>query len=403
KIGVFCRQNVHLTRSRYHHFFSLKVETHAKALAEDVLIEKIRDVHCIGIRSKTKLTKKILDAAENLRVIGCFCIGTNQVDLEHASQKGIAVFNSPFSNSRSVAELVIAEIVLLSRQLGDRNMEMHQGIWSKVSANCYEIRGKTLGIVGYGHIGSQLSVLAESMGMRVRFYDVVPLMPLGTSKQINTLDELLEVSDFVTLHVPETEETKNMIGEQQLNKMKKGSFLINASRGTIVQIPALAKALRSGHLGGAAVDVFPKEPAANGKFFESELIGCPNTLLTPHIGGSTEEAQSMIGVEVSQALIKFINNGTTIGAVNYPEVDLRAIRYEENSIRLCYTHLNVPGVLRQITDILADHNVDKQFSDSKGKIAYLMADISDVTPEQIQEIYRRVSETPTNIVCRVLY
>ncbi|KAG0040573.1 hypothetical protein BGZ82_001482 [Podila clonocystis] len=356
-----------------------QVETHAKALAEDVLIEKIKDVHCVGIRSKTKLTKKVLDAAEKLGVIGCFCIGTNQVDLEVAAQKGIAVFNSPFSNSRSVAELVLAEIVLLSRQLGDRNNEMHQGIWSKVSANCFEIRGKTLGIVGYGHIGSQLSVLAESMGMRVFFHDVVPL------------------------HVPETEDTKNMIGEHQLNKMKQGSFLINASRGTVVQIPALAKALRSGHLGGAAVDVFPKEPAANGKFFESELVGCPNTLLTPHIGGSTEEAQSMIGVEVSQALIKFINNGTSIGAVNFPEVDLRAIRDEENSIRLCYTHMNVPGVLLRITNILADHNVDKQFSDSKGKIAYLMADISDVTPEQIQDIYRRVSETPTNIVTRILY
>ncbi|KAF9125846.1 hypothetical protein BGW39_007108 [Mortierella sp. 14UC] len=381
-----------------------QVETYAKALGEDDLIAKIKDVHCIGIRSKTKLTKKVLDAAEKLGVIGCFCIGTNQVDLEHAASKGIAVFNSPFSNSRSVAELVIAEIVLLSRQLGDRNKEMHQGIWSKVSANCYEIRGKTLGIVGYGHIGSQLSVLAESMGMRVLFYDVVPLMPLGTSKQVHTLSDLLTEADFVTLHVPETEDTKNMIGEHELNYMKEGSFLINASRGTIVQIPALAKALRSGHIGGAAVDVFPKEPAANGKFFESELQGCPNTLLTPHIGGSTEEAQSMIGVEVSQALIKFINNGTSIGAVNFPEVDLRAIRDDqENSIRLCYTHANVPGVLLRITNILAEHNVDKQFSDSKGKIAYLMADISDVTAEQIQDIYRRVSETPTNIVTRVLY
>ncbi|KAH7043080.1 hypothetical protein BKA57DRAFT_398062 [Linnemannia elongata] len=381
-----------------------QVETFAKALGEEDLIAKIKDVHCIGIRSKTKLTKKVLDAAEKLGVIGCFCIGTNQVDLEHAASKGIAVFNSPFSNSRSVAELVIAEIVLLSRQLGDRNKEMHDGVWSKVSANCYEIRGKTLGIVGYGHIGSQLSVLAESMGMRVLFYDVVPLMPLGTSKQVNTLSDLLTEADFVTLHVPETEDTKNMIGENELNQMKQGSFLINASRGTIVQIPALAKALRSGHLGGAAVDVFPKEPAANGKFFESELVGCPNTLLTPHIGGSTEEAQSMIGVEVSQALIKFINSGTSIGAVNFPEVDLRAIRDDqENSIRLCYTHANVPGVLLRITNILAEHNVDKQFSDSKGKIAYLMADISDVTPEQIQDIYRRVSETPTNIVTRVLY
>ncbi|CAO3574523.1 unnamed protein product [Mortierella alpina] len=402
-IKILLLENVNETAVNALRAQGYQVETHAKALAEDVLIEKIRDVHCVGIRSKTKLTKKILDAAEKLGVIGCFCIGTNQVDLEHAAQKGIAVFNSPFSNSRSVAELVISEIVLLSRQLGDRNNEMHQGIWSKVSANCYEIRGKTLGIVGYGHIGSQLSVLAESMGMRVLFHDVIPLMPLGTSKQVHSLEELLENSDFVTLHVPETEDTKNMIGESELSKMKQGSFLINASRGTIVQIPALAKALRSGHLGGAAVDVFPKEPAANGKFFESELVGCPNTLLTPHIGGSTEEAQSMIGVEVSQALIKFINNGTSIGAVNFPEVDLRAIRDEENSIRLCYTHANVPGVLLRITNILADHNVDKQFSDSKGKIAYLMADISDVTPEQIQDIYRRVSETPTNIVTRVLY
>ncbi|KAF9332776.1 hypothetical protein BG006_004361 [Podila minutissima] len=400
-IKILLLENVNETAVSAMRAQGYQVETHAKALAEDVLIEKIRDVHCVGIRSKTKLTKKVLDAAEKLGVIGCFCI--NQVDLEVAAQKGIAVFNSPFSNSRSVAELVIAEIVLLSRQLGDRNSEMHQGIWSKVSANCFEIRGKTLGIVGYGHIGSQLSVLAESMGMRVFFHDVVPLMPLGTSKQVNSLDELLEMSDFVTLHVPETEDTKNMIGEHELNRMKQGSFLINASRGTIVQIPALAKALRSGHLGGAAVDVFPKEPAANGKFFESELVGCPNTLLTPHIGGSTEEAQSMIGVEVSQALIKFINNGTSIGAVNFPEVDLRAIRDEENSIRLCYTHMNVPGVLLRITNILAEHNVDKQFSDSKGKIAYLMADISDVTPEQIQEIYQRVSETPTNIVTRVLY
>ncbi|KAF9981335.1 D-3-phosphoglycerate dehydrogenase 2 [Modicella reniformis] len=375
----------------------------ADALPEEELIEKIRDVHCIGIRSKSKVTKKVLDAAGKLSVIGCFCIGTNQVDLEYASQKGVAVFNSPFSNSRSVAELVLAEIVLLSRQLGDRNNEMHKGDWQKVSANCYEIRGKTLGIVGYGHIGSQLSVLSESMGMRVLFYDVAPLMPLGIAKQVHSLDELLKNSDFITLHVPETEDTKNMIGEHELNTMKQGSFLINASRGTVVHIPALAKALRSGHLGGAAVDVFPKEPAANGKYFESELVGCPNTLLTPHIGGSTEEAQSMIGVEVSQALVKFINYGTSIGAVNFPEVDLRAIKDEENSIRLCYTHSNVPGVLRQITNILADHNVDKQFSDSKGKIAYLMADISDVTSEQIQDIYKRVSETPTNIVTRILY
>ncbi|CAB4435927.1 unnamed protein product [Rhizophagus irregularis] len=387
-----------------------QVESIKKALPEDVLIEKIRDVHAIGIRSKTKLTKKVIQEAKKLLVIGCFCIGTNQVDLEAAANRGIAVFNSPFSNSRSVAELIIAEIISLSRQLGDRNIELHQGNWNKVSSQCYEIRGKTLGIVGYGHIGSQLSVLAEAMGMTVFFHDIIQLMPMGTAKQVNTLYELLERSDFVSLHVPETVETKNMIGEEEIARMKKGSYLINASRGTIVQIPPLIKALQNGHLLGAAIDVFPKEPASNGQFYNNELnswtsdlLACKNVILTPHIGGSTEEAQYMIGAEVGAAIIKYINCGTSIGAVNFPEIDLRAIQDTDKTIRLLFCHYNVPGVLREINEILSDHNVDKQYSDSRGNIAYMMADISNVDDQDIRKIYETVSSNRANISTRIVY
>ncbi|CAH1760280.1 13477_t:CDS:2 [Entrophospora sp. SA101] len=388
-----------------------QVESHSKALSEDALIEKIRDVHAIGIRSKTKLTRKVLQEAKKLLVIGCFCIGTNQVDLEFAARQGIAVFNSPFSNSRSVAELVIAEIVCLSRQLGDRNIEMHQNNWNKVSSNCYEIRGKTLGIVGCGHIGSQLSVLAEAMGMKVYFHDVIQIMPLGTAKQVNTLYELLEYSDFVSLHVPETEETKSMFGEEEFQRMKKGSYLINASRGTVVNIPSLIKALKNGHLSGAAIDVYPREPSSNGPNFNNELsswtkdlLDCKNLILTPHIGGSTEEAQHMIGVEVANALYKYINYGISIGAVNIPEIDLRAIDItEKNSIRVLFVHHNVPGVLKEINDILSDHNVEKQYSDSRGEIAYLMADISQVDESDIRKIYESISSTKANILTRIVY
>jgi D-3-phosphoglycerate dehydrogenase len=260
------------------------------------------------------------------------------------------VFNSPFSNSRSVAELVIGEIIVLARQLGDRSMEMHNKVWNKVSSNCFEIRGKVLGIVGYGHIGAQLSVLAEAMGMTVYFYDVLQIMPLGTAKQLPTLEELLSVSDFVTLHVPELEETKNMIGEREImGYMKKGSYLLNNARGTVVQIPALVKGLKSGHLAGAAVDVYPKEPASNGPNFTDypDLLTAKNLIMTPHIGGSTEEAQRMIGVEVSTALTKFINDGSSLGAVNFPEIDLRAISQDDNdTVRVLYIHQNIPGVLR---------------------------------------------------------
>lgn len=332
-----------------------------------------RDVHVIGIRSKTQLTARVLREAKSLIVIGCFCIGTNQVDTRYAAKHGIAVFNSPFSNSRSVAELVIAEIIALARQLGDRSNELHRGTWNKVSNGCWEIRGKTLGIIprmypckirllteqtgiiGYGHIGSQLSVLAEAMGMTVMFYDAVNLMAMGTAKQVPTLDHLLQGADFVTSHVPELPETFSMIGKDQFEKMKKGSYLINASRGRVIDIPALIDAMRSGRVAGAALDVYPAEPAGNGDYFTNDLNfwaedlrSLKNIILTPHIGGSTEEAQSAIGTEVSEALVRYVNEGATLGAVNMPEVNLRSLTMDEpNHVRVIYIHHNVPGVLRK--------------------------------------------------------
>ncbi|KAI9267415.1 hypothetical protein BY458DRAFT_475853 [Sporodiniella umbellata] len=381
-----------------------QVETISKALVGEELEKKIKDAHVIGIRSKTKLTKAILEKAESLLAIGCFCIGTNQVDLLAAANKGIAVFNSPFSNSRSVAELVIGEIIALARQLGDRSNEIHQGVWNKISKNCYEVRGKALGIIGYGHIGSQLSVMAESMGLNVYFYDVLQIMPLGQAKPLDSLAELLAISDFVSIHVPETDDTKNMIGDCELQQMKKGSYLINNARGTVVHIPSLIKHLHSGHLSGAALDVFPQEPAFNGPVFDyyPELLRCSNVILTPHIGGSTEEAQSMIGSEVSQALTRYINDGRSLSAVNFPEIDLRTIREDDKGIvRVLHVHQNIPGVLRELNKILGDHNVEKQFSDSKGSIAYVMADIADVL--DIKGLYEALSATDTNIQTRILF
>ena len=330
----------------------------------------------IGIRSKTKLTARVLHEAKNLIVIGCFCIGTNQVDLAYAAEHGIAVFNSPFSNSRSVAELVIAEIIALARQLGDRSNELHKGTWNKVSTGCWEIRGKTLGIIGYGHIGSQLSVLAEAFGMTVVYYDAVNLMALGTAKQLPSLEDVLRASDFVTCHVPELPETHHMIAKDQLNQMKRGSYLINASRGNVVDIPALIDAMRTAHIAGAALDVYPAEPGGNGDYFTNDLNpwaedlrSLKNIVLTPHIGGSTEEAQSAIGIEVGQSLIRYINEGATLGAVNMPEVNLRSLTMDEpNHVRVIYIHRNVPGVLRTVNEILGDHNVDKQMTDSRGDV-----------------------------------
>lgn len=388
-----------------------QVDFHTKAWSEEELCAKIGEYHVIGIRSKTKLTERVFRHANKLLAVGCFCIGTNQVDLAAAANSGIVVFNSPFANSRSVAELVIGEIIALSRQLTDRVGELKAGEWNKVSKQCFEIRGKTLGIIGYGHIGSQLSVLAEAMGMAVVYYDVVPLMPLGTAQQLDTLDDVLEVADFVTVHVPDLPDTRNMFGRNQFAAMKKGAYFLNNARGTVVDVPALVEALQSGQLGGAAIDVYPKEPAGNGKdtftnalnpWVES-LRACRNIILTPHIGGSTEEAQKMIGLEVASALTRYLNFGSSLGAVNFPEVDLRAITEAETRvIRICYVHHNQPGSLRAVNEILGSHNVDKQHTDSRQGVAYLMADISDVSEDEVADIYKRISQTPANILTRLL-
>ena len=388
-----------------------QVETMKSSLPEDQLIEKIKDVHVLGIRSKTKLTARVLSAAKNLIVVGCFCIGTNQVDLKYAATHGICVFNSPFSNSRSVAELIICEIIALARQLGDRSNEMHRGTWNKVSSKCWEIRGKTLGIVGYGHIGNQLSVIAESMGMDVIFYDVVNTMAMGTARQVPSLEALLSQADFVTCHVPELPETEGMIGAQQLQQMKQGAYLLNASRGSVVDIPALIDAMRSGKIGGAALDVYPSEPSGNGDYFNNDLNkwgedlrSLKNLILTPHIGGSTEEAQSAIGTEVAEALVRYVNEGVTVGAVNMPEVTLRSLTMDEpNHARVIFIHQNVPGVLRKTNEILGDHNVDKQMSDSRGDVAYMMADVSNVKEADVAQLYKDLEALKERLVTRILY
>ncbi|KAF2841565.1 hypothetical protein M501DRAFT_1000828 [Patellaria atrata CBS 101060] len=410
-IKVLLLENVNQTGRDILEQQGYQVEFLKSSLPEDQLIQKIRDVHVIGIRSKTKLTENVLKHARNLIVIGCFCIGTNQVDLQYAARNGIAVFNSPFSNSRSVAELVIAEVIALARQLGDRSMELHNGVWNKVSNGCWEIRGKTLGIVGYGHIGSQLSVLAESMGMSVIYYDVVNLMSMGTARQVSSLEELLGAADFVSLHVPELPETKNLFTSKQFEQMKNGSYLINNSRGSVVEIAALVDAMRTGKVAGAALDVYPNEPGGNGPYFSNELNSwtadltkLKNVILTPHIGGSTEEAQSAIGIEVANALVRFVNEGATLGAVNMPEVNLRSLTLDEpNHVRVIFIHKNVPGVLRRVNSILGNHNVDKQMTDSRGEVAYLMADISDVDQGEIKDLYQSLEEDSSRIRVRVLY
>ena len=304
----------------------------------------------------------------------------------------------------------MSEVVALSRQYFQRGWEMRNGIWNKQSKGCWEVRGKTLGIVGYGHIGSQLSVLAESFGMRVLFHDVINIMPLGQARQVESLQALLAQSDFVTLHVPELRDTYNMISAIQLAQMKRGSYLINNARGKVVDLPALIEALKSGHLAGCAIDVFPSEPGSNGSPFDdslgpwaSALRSLPNVILTPHIGGSTEEAQRMIGEEVSSSLTRYLTFGTTIGAVNFPEVDLRAITAEQGgSVRVCHVHVNQPGVLKQVNEVLSPYNVEKQYSDSKGDVAYLMADIADVSPNDINKLKEMINQTRSNILTRLL-
>ena len=344
------------------------------ALGEDELIERIQDAHFVGLRSRTQLTRRVFENAPKLIAAGCFCIGTNQVDLKAAQEHGVAVFNAPYSNTRSVAELVIAEAILLLRNIPAKNAVCHRGGWDKSAIGSYEIRGKTLGLIGYGSIGSQTSVLAEGLGMNVCFYDVITKLPLGNATQMRSLDELLSTADIVSLHVPETHATQNMIGAREIGLMKKGAILLNASRGTVVDIDALAQAVRIGHLSGAAIDVFPEEPKANDDEFISPLRGLDNVILTPHIGGSTMEAQANIGVEVAEKLIKYSDNGTTTSSVNFPEV---ALPGHPDAHRLLHVHANVPGVMSSINKIFSDFNINivAQYLQTNEKVGYVVVDI----------------------------
>lgn len=350
------------------------VESLKTSLPEDELIEKIKDAHFIGIRSRTQISEKVLAAAKKLIGIGCFCIGTNQVDLEAAQKRGIIVFNAPFSNTRSVAELVLGQIIVLLRGIPTKNAKAHRGEWDKSAVGSYEARGKTLGIIGYGHIGTQLSILAEHLGMRVQFYDIEDKLVLGNSTQVKSLKQLLNNADVVTLHVPETPHTQNMIGSKELKQMKKGAILINAARGTVIDIDALCESLESKHLNGAAIDVFPVEPKSNSETFESPLRAYDNVILTPHVGGSTQEAQQNIGIEVAGKLVKYSDNGSSLSAVNFPEVSLPA---HENRSRLLHVHLNRPGILTQINQTFAAHgiNIAAQYLQTNENIGYVVIDI----------------------------
>jgi D-3-phosphoglycerate dehydrogenase len=399
EIKVLLLENIHASASDIFRAEGFHIETVKSALKEDELIAKIRDVHILGIRSKTQMTARALAEAKRLLGLGCFCIGTNQVDLAAAAKHGVPTFNAPFSNTRSVAEMIIAEIVVLARQIGDRSREVHEGAWKKVAAGCYEVRGKTLGIVGYGHIGSQLGVLAEAFGMRVLFFDVATKLPMGNNRSVPALEDVLAASDFVSLHVPETPQTKNMIGAAEIAKMKKGSYLLNASRGTVVVIEALADALKKGHVAGAAVDVFPEEPESNEQVFASPLRGLPNVLLTPHIGGSTSEAQESIGREVATSLTKFVNTGASTGSVNFPQVELA---HHKGTHRILNVHRNVPGVLRDINRIVSDMhaNIHAQILSTEEHIGYL---IMDLDQDVSNDVRKAIGALETSIKTRILY
>ena len=399
RIKVLLLENIHPSAHELFNAEGFHLETVAGALSEDELCKRIEDVHVLGIRSKTKVTAKALSHARRLLTLGCFCIGTNQVDLAQANKRGVPVFNAPFSNTRSVAEMILAEVVMLSRRLGDRSSEMHAGQWRKVATGSFEVRHKTLGIVGYGHIGRQIGVIAESMGMNVIFFDIAARLPMGNNRAVKTLEDLLGEADFVTLHVPETPQTRGMIGAQQLGQMKKGANLLNASRGTVVDIPALAEALKSGHVGGAAIDVYPEEPETNSDGFKTPLQGLGNVIMTPHIGGSTAEAQEAIGREVATALIKFVNIGITTGAVNFPHVELPMTPGKH---RILNVHRNVPGVLRDINRIVSDKgaNIAAQVLATDPDIGYLIMDLDQDVSNDVKDA---VAALQTNVRTRILY
>ena len=369
------------------------------AMTESELIKEIKNVHLLGIRSKTKVTKEVLKNASKLQAIGCFCIGTNQVDVNEATNRGVAVFNAPYSNTRSVAELVMASSIMLIRKIPDKNKSAHEGIWLKDSTGSHELRGKTIGIIGYGNIGSQVSILAESFGMKVIFYDVETKMPLGNAESKKTLKEVLKLADIVTLHVPDLPTTRNLINKNNLPFFKKNAILINYARGNVVELDALKAALQNQDLGGAAIDVYPEEPVKNGDKFSTPLQGLSNVILTPHIGGSTEEAQQNIGEDVSNKLFNFLEKGITTGSHSVPPLNLPL---QENTHRILHIHKNVPGVLSEINTQLSSHkiNIVAQYLKTNDEIGYVVLDVSKSLSKEALELLKDVKET---IKVRLLY
>jgi D-3-phosphoglycerate dehydrogenase / 2-oxoglutarate reductase len=369
------------------------------ALSEEQLIKEVKDVHLLGIRSKTQITKNILDAAKKLQAIGCFCIGVNQVDLKSARQNGVAVFNAPYSNTRSVAELVIGLSIMLIRRIPDKNKAAHEGKWNKEAKGSYELRGKTLGIIGYGNIGSQVSILAEGLGMKVIFYDAVTKLPLGNAVAKKSLKEVLNQADIITLHVPETAQTKNLINKANLKYFKKGGILINYARGEVVDLDALAKAITEGSISGAAIDVYPWEPEKNGDTFQTPLQNLPNVILTPHIGGSTEEAQMNIGEDVSNKLLQYLEMGSSTGSHTIPSLSLPP---QEGTHRILHIHNNVPGVLSAINTALSQHHINilAQYLKTNDEVGYVVLDVDKKLSNQALQLLKELKDT---IKVRLLY
>ncbi|MFO0832232.1 MAG: phosphoglycerate dehydrogenase [Phycisphaerales bacterium] len=402
KIRVVLLEGVHARGAAVLKAEGFQVESLAASPDASRLRALVADAHVLGVRSKTQVPAGVLDAAPRLLAVGCFCIGTDQVDLGHARERGVPVFNAPFSNTRSVAELTIGETIALHRGLISKSAQMHAGQWDKSAAGAHEVRGRTLGIVGYGHIGSQVSVLAEAMGMRVIYHDIVPRLPMGNARAVRTLAELLREADVVTLHVPATDSTKHLIGAKQLRAMKPGALLINNARGSVVDVGALAEAVRAGQVGGAALDVFPHEPAGKGERFESPLRGLPGVILTPHVGGSTEEAQETISLDVAEKLVKFMNVGSTTGAVNVPEVELPEQAGAGRAHRILHFHRNVPGVLSKMHAIIAAHgaNISAEYLRTREDVGYV---VLDADPRDATKVMGALREIPETIRVRMLW
>lgn len=398
RIKILLLENVHTAAFDNLSDDGFSVELIKHSLPEEELIEKIKGVHVLGIRSKTQVTEKVLDAADKLLVVGAFCIGTTQIDLEHAKKSGVVVFNAPYSNTRSVVELAIGEIIMLMRSVFARSMEIHNGQWQKTAVGSREVRGKNLGIIGYGNIGKQLSVLAEAIGMRVYYYDVEDSLALGNAKKCNSLEDLLNVSDVVTLHIDDNPANKNFMGEREINQMKNGAMLINLSRGFVVDIDALAAALESGKIAGAAVDVYPEEPGSNGEFI-TKLQGFPNVILTPHVGGSTEEAQRDIADFVPNKIMDYINTGNTVDSVNFPNIRLPK---QNKSHRFLHIHKNVPGIMAKINEVLAKYemNISCQYLSTDNEVGYV---ITDLDKEYNKDVIKALKKVENTIKFRVLY